>query len=271
MLKTVSRLAMASAAIIGLAACADSPSRGGSGGIRDWDEVKASGVLRWGGDEAGGTPYQFRDPQDPSLLIGFEVEIADEIARRLGLKAEFIQTNWPQIIPALQRGNMDTALSGIEVTPERQAQVDFTRPYYYFTQQIVVRKGTQGIIDLESLKGRKVGTLGATAAERLMNEAGGIEVRPYDDNVTPYQDLAIGRLDAVLLDLPIAVHHGKPNEQLEFAGEPFAPGQYAAVVHQKAPKLRAELDRTLGEMIADGTLRRILEKWELWNDSQNKL
>ncbi|MCX7718855.1 MAG: ABC transporter substrate-binding protein [Candidatus Sumerlaeaceae bacterium] len=239
--------------------------------VRDWAAIKASGVLRWGADEAGGAPYEFRNPKNPDERIGFEVEIAEEIGRRLGLRIEFVQTNWAQLLPALDIGNFDMAMSGIEITPDRREAVDFTRPYYIFAQQLVVRAGETDIRTLDDCRGRKVGTLGASAAERVLVAHGGIEVLPYEDNVTPYQDLEIGRLDAVLLDLPIAIYHAKPNEKLQFSGAPFAEGEYAIAVNKKSAGLREQLDRVLGEMIEDGTLKKILTKWELWNDSQGRL
>jgi polar amino acid transport system substrate-binding protein len=243
----------------------------GPADVRDMAAIRASGVLRWGADEAGGAPYEFRNPKNPDERIGFEVEIAEEIGRRLGLRVEFVQTNWAQLLPALEIGNFDMAMSGIEVTPDRKASVDFTRPYYIFAQQLVVRAGETGIKNLDDCRGRKVGTLGASAAERVLQAHGGIEVLPYEDNVTPYQDLEIGRVDAVLLDLPIAIYHAKPNAKLQFSGAPFAEGEYAIAVNKRSAGLRDELDRVLGEMIKDGTLEKILTKWELWNDSQGRL
>lgn len=256
-------------AVLVLVGCGQSGS--GQKGVRDWAAIKAAGLLRWGADEAGGAPYEFRNPKNPDERIGFEVEIAEEIGRRLGLRVEFVQTNWAQLLPALDIGNFDIAMSGIEITPDRREAVDFSRPYYIFTQQLVVRAGEKGINTLDDCRGRKVGTLGASAAERVLNAHGGIDVLPYEDNVTPYQDLEIGRVDAVLLDLPIATYHAKPNAKLQFSGAPFAEGEYAIAVNKKSAGLREELDRVLGEMIKDGTLEKILTKWELWNDSQGRL
>lgn len=199
------------------------------------------------------------------------MEIADEISSRTGKRVEFVQAQWDTLIEGLKREDLDMAMSGIEITPERQREVDFSRPYYVYTQQLVVRADQPGINSLEDLKGKKAGTLTASAAERVLNQTSGIEVVSYDDNVRPYEDLAIGRLDGVLLDLPIAVHYAKPNPKLRFAGEPFAPGRYGIAVRKSDPELRTELDRVIGDMIADGALQRILEKWQLWNSTQAEL
>src|SRR5439155_1377012 len=102
--------------------------------------LHARGTLRWGGDMQGGEPYVFQDPGDRRRLAGFEVEIADALARRLEVRAEFAQNDWQTLIPSLERGDFDVALNGIEVTPARRARVAFTRPYFAFTETLVVRR-----------------------------------------------------------------------------------------------------------------------------------
>src|SRR5262245_6843480 len=92
--------------------------------------VRADGVPRWGGDLAGGEPYVYEDREHPGRLLGFEVELADAIARELGVRAEFAQNDWSQLLPALERGGFDVILNGLEVTPRTTARVALTRPYY---------------------------------------------------------------------------------------------------------------------------------------------
>src|SRR5437870_2362962 len=127
--------------------------------------LHARGTLRWGGDMQGGEPYVFQDPRDRRRLAGFEVEIADALARRLDVRAEFAQNDWQTLIPSLERGDFDVALNGIEVTPARRARVAFTRPYYAFTETLVMRRGDgTAARGLEDLRGRRVGTLEGSLA-----------------------------------------------------------------------------------------------------------
>jgi len=246
-------------AVLGtMAGCSQSPT----------STTDANAPLRWGSDESGGAPYEFRDPKDPSKRIGFEVEIVDEIARRLNRKIEFVQAPWETLIPALNRGDFDFAMSGIEITPERLAEVDFTVPYYVYTQQLVVRATDTKTNSLDDLNGKAIGTLGASAAERILRARKDIEVRSYDDNVRPYDDLEIGRVDGVLLDLPIAEYYARPKKSLRFAGKPFAPGDYAIAIRKNDTKLREDMNAAITEMQNDGTLQKILERWNLWNDAQ---
>lgn len=253
----------ASVVAVSIAACGDGPAPTSTGA----PGTVAKPPIRWGGDESGGAPYEFRDPKAPENRIGCEVEIADEISSRTGRKVEFVQALWETLVPGLRRGDFDMAMAAIEVTDERKAEVEFARPYYIYTQQLAVRAEENAIKALADCKGRKVGTLNASAAERILKKTDGVEVVGYDDNTRPYEDLALGRVDAVLLDLPIAVYYAKPNPKLKFVGEPFAPGEYA-MAFRKGDPLRAEVDKVVADMISDGTLKRIYTKWGLWNDAQ---
>src|SRR5215831_16936817 len=108
------------------------------------DQIRQRGVLRWGADAEGGAPYVYPDPQHPEKLIGFEFELAEAIASRLGVRASMVQNQWDQLIPALDRGNFDIILNGLELTPENQQRIAMSRPYYVYAQQIVTRKETAG-------------------------------------------------------------------------------------------------------------------------------
>lgn len=246
-----------------------SRSNEGSRADRDLRDIRQSGILKWGSDEAGGAPYEFRDANNTSQRIGFEVEIADELVKRMKLRLEFVQTDWAALVPALERRDFDMAMAGIEVTEDRKQVVSFTKPYYIYRQQLVTTAENKAINSLTDCKGKKVGTLNNTAAERILRATPGIgEVVTYDDNVRPYEDCIIGRIDAVLLDLPIALYNAKDNVKLRFAGEPFGEGYYAIAVRKTSPGLLRALDQELDAMIKDGTLKRILEKWKLWDEKQ---
>lgn len=235
------------------------------------DEIKKRGYLLWGSDSEGGAPYVFPDPSDPTKLIGFEVDLADAIARELGVKARQSQNAWDSLIPALDRGDFDMAMNGIEITPQRQSRVLFSIPYYVFTEQLVVRKDDPAIVRIDDIKGKKVGTLSGTVAQEILTGIGGVDVKIYSGQVEPYEDLAIGRLDAVLLDLPIAAYYGKTNPKLKYAGPPIGEGFYGIAMRKGDEDLRNEIDKILGRLLRTGELKKIYEKWGLWNEKQEKL
>ncbi len=233
--------------------------------------IRKRGYLLWGSDAEGGAPYVFPDPKNPSRLIGFEVDLAGAIARQLGVKAVQSQNAWDSLIPALERGDFDFAMNGIEITKTRMKRVLFSAPYYVYTEQLVVRRGDSSIKSVADLKGKKVGTLSGTVAQDILMGMGGVNVKIYSGQVEPYQDLALGRLDAVLLDLPIAAYYARPNPMLKYAGPPVGEGLYAIAMRKNDTQLKKRLDAILLKLYRTGELKKIYEKWGLWNSQQDKL
>src|ERR1041385_1960823 len=122
-------------------------------------DIKSRGVLLWGADAEGGAPYVYPDPEKPEQLIGFEFELAEALAAKLGVRARMVQNQWDQLLPALERGNFDIILNGFEITPEHQQRVAMSRPYFVSAQQIVARTDTEGLAGMEDLKGKPIGVL----------------------------------------------------------------------------------------------------------------
>src|SRR5215211_5939923 len=165
-------------------------------------------VLRWGGDAEGGAPFVEADPADPSRVRGFDVEVAEMIARGLGREPRFVQVAWASIEASVERGDFDVGMSGVEDRPELRARHAVTIPYYEFREVLAVRPADRDRFRrLADLAGRRVATLGSTMAYQiLLEEQGRSGLIPvsYDDDVHPYGDLVAGRVDAVLLDHVIA-------------------------------------------------------------------
>src|SRR5437588_10927057 len=125
--------------------------------------------LRWAGDPEGGAPYVQASPSDPSKLEGFDVEIADLLARSLGRTARFVFFAFAQIDQSVARGDAEIGLSGIEDTPTRRAAMAVTIPYYEFREVLVVREADRAKVrTLADLSGRRVGTLGGTIAYEIL-------------------------------------------------------------------------------------------------------
>src|SRR3989440_3539918 len=117
-------------------------------------EIKSRGVLLWGADAEGGAPYVYPDPNKPEQLIGFESDLADALAAKLGVKARMVQNQWDQLIPALERGNFDIILNGLELTSDNQQHIDMSLPYFVYAEQIVIRSSADDVTRLEQLKGK---------------------------------------------------------------------------------------------------------------------
>jgi len=231
----------------------------------------ASEPLRWGGDSEGGAPYVFPDPKDPRQIVGFEVDLAEALGRELGRPPLFIQNQWDGLIPGLLRGNYDIVLNGLEITPDRRQVIRFTVPYYATAEQLSVRREDTSVHGLDDLKGRVVGTLKFSLAQRILEKAPGIDVRTYEGQINAYEDLANGRLDAVLMDWPIALYYSRPNPALKFTGEPIGRLEYGIGVRPDDAGLQRQLDAALLKMMDAGTLRALYEKWGIWNNDTERL
>jgi polar amino acid transport system substrate-binding protein len=235
--------------------------------------LHAQDVLRWGGDSEGGAPFVEADPNDPAKVEGFDVDVATEIAKGLGRTPRFVQVAFASIDQSVARGDFDIGMSGVEDTPARRAALATTIPYYEFTEAITVRVADRAKYKLlAELRGRRVGTLGGTIAYDLLLEAEkqhGITAVSYDDDVHPYEDLAQGRLDAVLLDNIIAARAMRRMAGLHTHFDaPVAKGHYVAVLAPANTALRDRVDEILRARMRDGTLERIYRKWDIWDEFQ---
>jgi polar amino acid transport system substrate-binding protein len=235
------------------------------------EQIRKRGVLLWGSDAEGGAPYAFPDPNEPSRLIGFEVDLARAIAREMGVEARQVQNAWDSLIPALERGDFDIALNGLEITPEKKQSVLFSLPYYIYTEQLTVRKDDDRIDGVGDLAGKKVGTLSGSVAQEILQKIPRIDIRVYTGQAEPYEDLAIGRIDAVLMDSPIAAYYVKPNPALKYAGPPMGEGEYGIAIRKADGELKNRIDEILEKLHRTGELRKIYEKWGLWNGDQERL
>lgn len=253
--------------LIALVACTALLSCGGEEATLD--RVRRTGVLRWGADIQGGEPYVFEDPEQPGRLVGFEVELAEAIAREMGVRAEHVQQDWSNLVPSLERGSFDVAMNGLEVTPARAGTVLFTRPYFVFSAQLVVRDDERHVRDLSTVRGKRVGTLASSMSWDLLRDTGATVVA-YEGVEEPYQDLSSGRLDAVLLDDIIASRYGLVRDELRLADD-VADGYYAIALRPGDEALRDEIDDALASIAASGELRRILARWNIDGERQAAL
>lgn len=229
-------------------------------------------VLRWGGDAEGGAPFVEADPANPALVRGFDVEIARLIAQGTGRTPHFTQVAWASIPQSVERGDVDVGMSGIEETPALRASHAVSRPYFEFREVLAVRAADSSRFHvLADLKGRRVGTLGSTGAYQLLLEAQrehGVVPVSYDDDVHPYTDLTVGRLDAVLLDHVIAERALRRTGGFVIQPVPIALGHYVAVFAARDSVLRDSADAVLLARMRDGSLEQVFRSWNVWDAQQ---
>src|SRR5499426_4225654 len=220
--------------------------------------------LVWAADAEGGAPYTFPDPRDPSRIIGFEVDLANALAQHTGRRARFVQNQWDGLVPGLERGEYDVVINGLEITAERAEKINFSNPYFYSTITLTRRIDDDRVQRAEDIRGLKVGVLKVTFAEKYVQSLGNVTIRSYDGQVQPYIDLALDRLDAVVMDTPIALYYATgphvKNIELSAAQMTFGIG-----IRKTNAGLLQQINGALDDMKRDGSLRGIYTDWGIYN------
>jgi polar amino acid transport system substrate-binding protein len=246
------------------------------------DRVLETGAITWGADEEGGGPYVYPDPANPEKLLGFEVELADMVARELSaalgrsVEARFAHGQWETLPSLLETGRIDMVLNGYEWTEERAASLLATKPYYVYELQLLASKrpdAVKGWSDLCLPPEKTVGVLGGSASERAVerrSSGGGMRAIVYDGNTSAMADTVSGKIDATLQDLPIAAFYAKEFPALHPVGEPMDPGWYVIYLRKDDARLKAALDAALESLRAKGELRGLYERWGIWTAAQEE-
>ena len=236
--------------------------------------IQREGVLRWGADPSGGAPFAFVDPNNPNQVVGFEVDLMNRLAQRMGVRPELVRSDWAALVDNLKSRRTDLVMNGLEVTPERRLSVNFSVPYYQYEQQLTVRAADRNRFQsLDDLKGRKVAVLNGTASVQVLKQAGWTDdlILQYDDSLTPYKEVTLGRADAAMAESIIAAYYAGRDPELYNIPRTFNPGVYAAAVRKEDHDLLVEVNRVLEEMKRSGELGEIYQKWRIWTPPQRDL
>ncbi|WP_202405268.1 ABC transporter substrate-binding protein/permease [Saccharibacter sp. 17.LH.SD] len=218
--------------------------------------------LPWASDGEANVPYVFHDPAHEGRITGFEYDLMGAISALLHRHGRFVQNGWDGLIPGLSRGLYAMVIDGIEITPEHAEAVLFSRPYYVTSNRILVMKGHETLNTLAALHHHSVGTIKNTAAEHLLLQHGIEGIRSYEEETDLFTDLRNGRVDAVLIDEPIAQYYR--SDDMELVGDPIGRITYGIAFPKDNPALRDAVNTALENIIHDGTLHRILARWNLW-------
>jgi polar amino acid transport system substrate-binding protein len=242
------------------------------------DLARERGALVWGADQEGGGPYIYPRPDDPTRVTGFEVDLMNALAARMGLRSQFQQCEWTNLPDLLRIGGIDCITNGYELTEAHLANKLATIPYYVYELQLVARRDDPTITSWEDLAApgrgpRKVGVLSGSAAETYVRKELGdrVEVVGYQGATDTLQDVVNGRLDASVQDLPPLIFYRTRFPQLRFVGAPVGRGYYVMYLRPGDERLRAALNTALRDLIQSGQLRKIYERYGLWNEAQEQL
>lgn len=209
-------------------------------------------------------PMGFRDEKNE--LVGFDIDLAREATKRLGMEVEFKAIDWSAKEAELNGKRVDVLWNGLTITEERKKNINFTKPYMA-NHQIIVVAANSPIQAKADLSGKVVGAQeGSSAVDAIKKEAEVFEsfkeLKTFGDNVTALLDLSAGRLDAVVLDEVVGRYLAEKREgEYRVLDDNFGTEDYGVGVRLDDDELRAQLDKTLDEMKQDGSAARIATKW----------
>lgn len=208
----------------------------------------------------GYPPFNYID--DNGDVIGFDVEVGQEIASRLGVELNYVTGEWSGLIEGLRNERYDAILGSMAITEDRLESVNFSVPYYFSGAQLVVTKDS-GITDPNEMAGKKIAVVTATNFEKDA-EGLGAELKLYDDDNATLFELLNGRVEGVITDRIVAVtamNKLEDGDTLALAGGVMRAERIGIAINKNDDELLKAIDEALTEMHSDGTLPKISEKW----------
>jgi lysine-arginine-ornithine-binding protein len=215
------------------------------------------------GIEAAYPPFNNKDAS--GQVVGFDYEIGKALCAKMKVECEVVTSDWDGIIPALNAKKFDFLISSLSITEERKQAVDFTDPYYSNKLQFLAPKGGDFKTDVASLKGKIIGAQRSTLASTWLEDKLGMDVdaKLYDTQENAYLDLVSGRVDAILADKYVSYEwlKSEAGQGFEFKGEPVEENDKIGIAVRKGDPLREKLNAAIKEIIADGTYKKINDKY----------
>lgn len=213
--------------------------------------------------EASYPPFEFIDAGNK--IQGFDVDLANALCKEIQAECTFTNQAFDSLIPSLKFKRFDAVMAGMDITPEREKQVLFTKPYYDNSALFVAQKGK--VADVAALKGKKVGVQNGTTHQKyLTDKHPEITTVPYDSYQNAKLDLQNGRIDAVFGDTAVVTEWLKAEPKLGAIGDKVTDKGYfgtglGIAVRQGNTDLQAKFNTALEKVKKDGTYQTIYEKW----------
>ncbi|MCC5902065.1 MAG: transporter substrate-binding domain-containing protein [Halomonas sp.] len=208
-------------------------------------------------------PFEMMDPETGEM-IGFDMDIINEVADRAGFNVNLTTMEFAGIIPAVQTGSQEIAIAGVTITEERAEIVDFSDPYYDSGLQIIVRADNDDVETIDDLAGLKIATrIGSTSYDFLQEQLGdNADITPYPGNSDMYMALLGRNVDAAFYDAPNVAYFAQTRGEgrTKVVG-PLYEGQQYGIVFHKGSQWVEPANEALAAMREDGTYDEIYEKW----------
>ena len=243
------------------------------------ETIRERGSLIWGADAEGGGPFVFPREDDPTTYTGFEYELANLLATKLGVTPQFAQGQWDKLPDLAKRGDIDIVLNGYEWTPKWAEGYGTTIPYYVYQLQMLVRKDDPRFRTLDDLKTQpgerpKIAVLGGSAAERYVRRELGdaVEIVRYDGSTDAMRsvEIDIDGVDATVQDLPVVTFYRERFPGLRPLSDPVDTGFYVILTRAEDETLVRALNAAILAVYEDGSFPQVLEKYGMWNEVQRQ-
>ncbi|VVQ09213.1 L-cystine-binding protein FliY [Pseudomonas fluorescens] len=225
-------------------------------------QIKDKGVINVG-LEGTYPPFSFVDAD--GKLTGFEVEFSEALAKELGVKVKLQPTKWDGILAALESKRLDAVINQVTISEERKKKYDFSEPYTVSGIQALVLTKKAAELNIKSaadLSGKKVGVgLGTNYEEWVKANVPTADIRTYEDDPTKFQDLRVGRIDAILIDRLAALEYAKKAKDTTAAGDAFSRQEAGIALRKGEPELLAAVNKAIDKLRTDGTLKKLSEKY----------
>ncbi|HQK82381.1 MAG TPA: basic amino acid ABC transporter substrate-binding protein [Atribacter sp.] len=224
------------------------------------DDIKARGTIIIGTD-ATYPPMEYHD--EAGNMIGFDIDLGNAIAELLGVKAEFIDTAWDGIFPALDSKKFDIIMSSTSITEERLKSKDMSDPYYQTSQAIAIRKDDDSIKGPEDLVGKVVAVQIGTTGDFAVSEIEGIkEIKRFDTTDKAYMEVMNKRADAVVNDYSEVSFRMTLLPDMKVAAT-FKEGEdiYGITMRKGETELLAAINEAIAKLKESGKYQEIHDKW----------
>lgn len=227
------------------------------------ETIKQKGEFVIGLDDTF-APMGFRD--EKGQIVGMDIDLAKEVAKRMGVKAVFKPVEWDGIIMSLNNGDIDLIWNGLSVTEKRKEQINYSSSYM-IDRQVIMVKENSNVKAKQDLKGKTVALqMGSTSEDAVQKEPEVLksfkELKKYANYAEALMDLQIGRVDAVVIDEIVGRYYmTKKPGVYSVLGESFEAQEMGIGFRKSDISFKDEVNKVLDEMKADGTAKKISEKW----------
>lgn len=233
----------------------------------------AAGVLAGCGSDSGSdkkvitfgaeTTYPPFEFAEDNTYKGFDVDLSKALAKEMGYESKFVSLPFDGLIPALQSKQIDAIASGLVVTKEREAKVNFTEPYYHVKLVMVVRQDTNNVNGEADIVGKTVGAQIGTTGAMLAQEKPGTTVKEFDAITTMLQDLQAGNIQIAMLDEPVAKYYIQKLNMNDLKIVPIGLQDHtvAIAVRKDDKELLDKMNAAFEKLKANGEYDKLQQKW----------